>query len=100
MLLDIYIPAGKAAALTPAQLAQLQAALDQPEGFASYGAIQQWIATELGVAMRYHAVYKLVRSKLRAKLNVPRPTHEKKRQRRDHVSSDVPHRGSSSDTAR
>ena len=77
-LLAIYIPAGKAAALSPAQRAQLQAALDRPEGFASYGAIQQWIAQEFGVQMGYHAVYKLVRSTLRAKLKVPRPVHEKK----------------------
>ena len=77
-LLDIYIPAGKAAALSPAQLAELQAALDRPAGFASYGAIQQWIAQEFGVQMGYHAVYKLVRGNLRAKLKVPRPVHEKK----------------------
>lgn len=48
-LLDVYIPAGKAAALAPAHLAQLQAALERPAGFASYGAVQQWIATELGM---------------------------------------------------
>lgn len=80
-LLDVYIPAGKAAALAPAQLAQLHAALERPAGFASYGAVQQWIATELGVTMGYHAVHKLVRYKLRAKLKVPRPSHIKKRRR-------------------
>ncbi|MDP9312678.1 MAG: helix-turn-helix domain-containing protein [Chloroflexota bacterium] len=80
-LLDIYIPAGKVPALTPDQRAQLQAALARPEGFASYGAVQQWIAAELGVRMRYHAVHKLVRYTLRAKLKVPRPTHIKKRRR-------------------
>ncbi len=62
---------------SPAQLAQLHAALDRPDGFASYGAVQQWIADTLGVPMGYHAVYKLVRRKLRAKLKVPRPQHEK-----------------------
>ncbi len=89
-LLAIYVPPGRAPALSADQLTQLQAALDHPDGFASYGAVQQWIADTLGVAMGYHAVYKLVRRKLRAKLNVPRPRHEKKRAGRGAVSSRVP----------
>lgn len=92
-LLDVYVPTGRAPALAPDQLAQLHAALDRPEGFASYGAVQQWIANTLGVAMGYHAVYKLVRRKLRAKLKVPRPQHEKKRAGRGAVSSGVPRLG-------
>ena len=85
-LLDIYIPAGKSPALSPEHRMRLQAALDRPEGFASYAAVQQWIDNALGVQMRYHAVHKLVRSTLRAKLNVPRPVHIKKRKRRGRVS--------------
>ena len=81
-LLDIYVPAGKAPALAPAQVAQLRQRLDQPEGFASYGEIQQWIATQLGVTMGYHAVHTLVHDKLKARPKVARPTHEKKVQRR------------------
>ncbi len=77
-LLDLYIPAGKAPALTPDQLAQLQQRLERPEGFASYGEIQQWIATTLGVQMGYHAVHTLVHDKLRARPKVARPSHEKK----------------------
>ena len=88
-LLDIYIPAGKAPALAPDQRAQLQAALERPEGFASYGAVQRWIADELGVQMQYQAVHKLVRYTLRAKLKVPRPVHIKKRTRRRPVSGGV-----------
>ena len=42
---------GKRPALRPEQLAQLTEALRRPEGFASYGAVQQWIETELGVRM-------------------------------------------------
>lgn len=42
-LLHIYRPAGKAAALTPDQVAQLQAKLADPAGFASYPAIRDWI---------------------------------------------------------
>ncbi len=88
-LLQIYIPAGKAPALSPDQRAQLQAVLDRPNGFASYRAVQQWIADELGVSMRYHAVHKLVRYTLGAKLKVPRPAHIKKRTCRRPVSGGV-----------
>ncbi len=72
------MPAGKAPALTPEQLGQLQQRLAQPDGFASYGEIQQWIATTLGVSMGYHAVHTLVHDKLRARPKVARPSHEKK----------------------
>ena len=85
-LLDSYIPAGKAPALALQHRTRLQVALARPEGFASYGAVQQWIADELGVQMRYHAVHRLVRYTLRAKLKVPRPVHIKKRTRRRRVS--------------
>ena len=81
-LLAVYVPTGKRPALTPDQLAQLRQRLEQPEGFASYGAIQQWIATTFGVQMGYHAVHTLVHDKLRARPKVARPSHEKKVQRR------------------
>jgi transposase len=42
-LLDLYVPAGKAPTLTPPQLEHLRARLAEPEGFASYGDIQQWL---------------------------------------------------------
>ena len=77
-LLAVYVPAGKRPSLAPAQLAQLQQRLEQPDGFASYGEIQQWIATTFGVQMGYHAVHTLVHDKLRARPKVARPSHEKK----------------------
>ncbi len=77
-LLAVYIPAGKPPALAPHQLAQLRQRLQQPDGFASYGEIQQWIATTFGVQMGYHAVHTLVHDKLRARPKVARPSHEKK----------------------
>jgi len=69
---------GKRPALNAEHLARLSEALQQPEGFASYGAVQQWIPTELGVQMKYHAVHTLVHDKLGARLKVPRPSHAKK----------------------
>jgi transposase len=69
---------GKAPALSNEQLTQLREALARPEGFASYGDIQAWIADTLGVTMQYHAVHKLVHDKLGARLKVARPSHPKK----------------------
>jgi transposase len=77
-LVAVYVPAGKRPALAPAQLAQLRQRLEQLDGFASYGEIQQWITTTFGVQMGYHAVHTLVHDKLRARPKVARPSHEKK----------------------
>ena len=80
-LLTIKPPPGRAPALNAAQLTQLRDALARPEGFGSYAEVQEWIATELDVTMKYHAVYDLVHDKLGAHLKVPRPTHPKKAMR-------------------
>lgn len=69
---------GKRPALNAEHVARLTEALGRPAGFASYGAVQQWIADELGVQMKYHAVHTLVHDKLGARLKVPRPSHVKK----------------------
>ncbi|MFN8475553.1 MAG: helix-turn-helix domain-containing protein [Anaerolineae bacterium] len=73
---------GRAPALNEAQVDQLRAALARPEGFGSYGEVQQWIASELGVTMKYHAVYDLVHDKLGARPKVARPSHPKKARQR------------------
>jgi transposase len=78
-LLDIYVPAGKAPALAPDQVAQLQQVLQQPQGFASYDQVRQWIRDTFGVALSYNATHKLVRYKLGAKLKVARPAPITKR---------------------
>ncbi|HTL90598.1 MAG TPA: winged helix-turn-helix domain-containing protein [Leptolyngbya sp.] len=50
--------------------------LQDPEhGFASYGAVQQWLSETLGVEAEYHAVYQMTRHRLKAKLKVARPQH-------------------------
>lgn len=77
-LLTIDVPAGKRKPLPPDQLQTLQHALAQPAGFGSFGAVQQWIAAPCGVQLSYNATRKLVRSKLGAKLKVPRPSHQQK----------------------
>jgi transposase len=54
-------------------LSQLQARLQEPEGFKSYGEIQQWLEQRFGKTVKYKTVYKTVRYRLNAKLKVPRP---------------------------
>jgi transposase len=50
--------------------------LQEPEnGFASYGAVQEWLSETLGVEAEYHAVYQMTRYRLKAKLKVVRPQH-------------------------
>lgn len=82
-LLTIQTPPGATPTLNAAQLARLRAVLAQAEGFASYKAVQQWIAAELQVEMPYKTVHRIVRYQLHAKLKQPRPVHVKK-SRDDH----------------
>jgi transposase len=48
------------------------------EGFRSFIEIQQWLQTECGVAMQYHAVNKYVKRKFGARLKVSRKSHVQK----------------------
>lgn len=54
-------------------LEKLKARLAQPEGFSSYGEIQQWLAQTCQLAVEYGTLYRVVRYELKAKLKVPRP---------------------------
>lgn len=51
--------------------------LQESKGFASYGAVQQWLSEQLGVEAEYHAVYQMTRYRLKAKLKVARPQNSK-----------------------
>jgi transposase len=77
-LLTLKKAPGKAPACSPAVLTQLQARLQQPQGFASYGEIQQYLAHEHHVALAYSSVHGLVRYKLGAKPKSPRRAHPQK----------------------
>jgi putative transposase len=77
-LLATYVPAGKPVSLAPAVLASLERALHRPEGFASYEALRQWVRRTHGVEVKYKTLYTLVRTRFKAKLKVPRPSHTKK----------------------
>lgn len=77
-LLATYVPAGKPVSLTPAVLASLEQALRRPAGFASYEALRCWVRQTHGVEVKYKTLYRIVRTRFRAKLKVPRPSHTKK----------------------
>jgi transposase len=72
-LLSVKTPPGKVSKITPEALHQLKQRLAQPQGFNSYGQIQQWLETQCGVVVAYRTVHQTVRYKLNAKLKVPRP---------------------------
>jgi transposase len=64
---------GRAWEIDGEMLRQLKGRLAQPEGFKSYGEIQQWLEQQFGKGVNYKTVYKTVRYRLNAKLKVPRP---------------------------
>lgn len=51
----------------------LKKRLQQPQGFESYGAICQWLETNLGVQASYKTVHQLVHYRLNASPKVARP---------------------------
>ena len=77
-LLTTDVPAGKPVSLAPDVLASLEQALRRPDGFASYEALRQWVRQTHGVEVKYKTLYTIVRTRLRTKLKVPRPSHTKK----------------------
>lgn len=78
-MLTIAKAPGKAPLLSPAIRQALCERLAQPDGFASYKAIWQWLQHEYDLSIAYKTVHKLVRYHLRAKLKVPRKSQRKKR---------------------
>jgi transposase len=72
-LLETKSAPGKVAQIQGEALHRLQERLNQPQGFQSYGEIQQWLQQELGMTVKYKTVHQTVRYRLKAKLKVPRP---------------------------
>lgn len=77
-LLDLYVSPGKASSVPPTVREALVKRLEEEDGFASYGEIQEWLAEKHGVKMQYGAVHNLVRYQLKARPKVVRPRHIKK----------------------
>lgn len=72
-LLEVKHAPGQVPIVRGEKLERLLQQLKDPQGFHSYGQIQQWLSTKLGLNIAYKTVYHLVRYKLKAKLKVPRP---------------------------
>ena len=72
-LLEVKQAPGQVPIVRGEALELLKQRLQEPEGFHSYGEIQQWLVTELELNIAYKTVYQLVRYQLKAKLKVPRP---------------------------
>lgn len=68
---------GRPSSIPPNVIEKLEAELQNPEGFQSYGEIQQWLTTCFDIELSYRTVHQLVRYKLKSKLKVPRPNHIK-----------------------
>jgi hypothetical protein len=79
-------PAGQKS-LPAAVFAQLQARLASPSGFASYGAIQQWLREEFALEVPYKTLHGIVHYQLKAKRKRPRPSHAKKKRLRPRILS-------------
>jgi transposase len=77
-MLTIAKAPGKPPLLSAAMRQALRERLAQPQGFASYKAIWQWLRQEYGLTIAYKTVHRFVRYTLRAKLKVPRKSHIKK----------------------
>ena len=77
-MLTIGTAPGRVSAVTPEVKEALRARLAQPQGFGSYGQIQQYLAQEHGVHLAYSTVHSLVRYRLKAKPKTPRPSSKKK----------------------
>ena len=69
---------GRPPAISESLLAALREQLSKPQGFKSYGEIQQWLKKEHGVEIHYQTVHQTVHYKLKAKLKVARPTQIKR----------------------
>lgn len=76
-LLDVKTPTGKKSQISEEEMNQLKERLSQPQGFRSYGEIQDWLNQEFGIDLAYKTVHKIVRYKLKAKLKTPRPQSQK-----------------------
>src|SRR5512143_1328089 len=65
---------GRPSAIQEPVLTALREQLSRPQGFKSYGEIQQWLKEEYGLDIHYKTVHQTVHYKLKAKLKVARPT--------------------------
>lgn len=72
-LLTHKTPSGRPRVIPAWAERALQQHLEASQGFESYQAICDWLATQLGIHATYKTVHKLVHDRLQASPKVPRP---------------------------
>lgn len=72
-LLEVKVPPGAVPKIKGEIRAALEARLESPEGFGSYGEIVEWLEQTFDLKLPYGTVYRFVREDLKAGLKVPRP---------------------------
>lgn len=78
-LMKIPVRSGRPRRMSDEVLADLQRELADPEGFSSYGEVQQWLAAVHGQEVAYRTVHQWVRYRLKGKLKVARPVSSKQK---------------------
>ncbi len=68
---------GRPRLVPPEIVNKLEIELTEPEGFFSYGEVQQWLQVFYDLKVKYRTVHQLVRYRLKSKLKVPRPVNIK-----------------------
>jgi transposase len=76
-LLEVKKSPGRVPIITPSVEEKIIQELQDPQGFASYKEIHQWLQLVQDIEISYSAVHKRVRYGLEGKLKVPRPVHTK-----------------------
>lgn len=72
-MLEVKVPPGRARSIPTWAETALAKRLREPQGFESYGAIQEWLLANLGINAPYKTVHKLVYYRLTSSPKVPRP---------------------------
>lgn len=77
-VLAIRTAPGKPRSRSPVALAALEPARRQPVGFASSEALRQWLRDTHQIDIKDTTLDPIVRTRVTAKRNVPRPSHQNK----------------------
>jgi len=77
-LLQVKKPSGRPPILDAATRQKLRDKLREPQGVATYAAMQAWLLAEGKVKITYKTLHKVVRYDLQARPKVARPSHIKK----------------------
>ena len=79
LLLEEHPKTGRPKKLDKPTVVKIEQELCDPEGFNSYKEIQLWLLVCQDVKISYPTIHRIVRYKLKGKLKVARPNHEKQK---------------------